>query len=76
MPLPMRACPPAGTPTSHPQAIRSHGRRSGWSRPRTGKVPYLIRAPNKVADQKQRRAHGLAKCGGTLAPIGLLDERE
>ena len=49
---------------------------AGRSCPRTGKEPYLIRAPNKVVDQKQRRAHGLAKCGGTLAPSGLLDAHE
>jgi hypothetical protein len=42
--------------------------------PATAKEPYLIRAPNKVADQKQRRAHGLAKAGGTLAPSGLVDK--
>ena len=73
---PMRLCRPAGTNPAPPQRIRSHGPRSGWSCPRTGKVPYLIRAPNKVADQKQRRAHGLAKAGGTLAPSGLLDAHE
>ena len=69
---------PLGLLAKHgaPPAISSHGRRSGWSCPRTGKTPYLVRAPNKVADQKQRRAHGLAKWGGALAPSNLLDAHE
>ena len=64
---------PPGRPYMAPKPTPTLGRRRGWSCPRTGKVPYLIRAPNKVADQKHRRAHGLAKCDGTLAPSGLLD---
>jgi hypothetical protein len=38
--------------------------------------PTPSSAASPAAAQKQRRAYGLTKCGGTLAPSGLLYARE